>query len=329
MRTFFFSIFTLLTICASASDSKKLTFADISSSTLKPVGITALRSMDDGEHFTAISADRYSIVKYRYLDGVAVDTIFNASKVKPTFKVTSYTLSSDEKLILLPSQIDKIYRHSSSAYNWIYDRTTTQMTPLSASGKQQAATFAPNGNMVAFVRKRNLFIADLISKTETQVTIDGHLGTIINGICDWVYEEEFGFERAFEWNPASNAIAYYRFDETKVKNYPMPTYNGELYPENLVFKYPKAGEDNSIVQIKVFQLATGAQTSVNVGFNSDQYIPRIEWTGRGDELAVHRVNRLQNQYDLLLCNSVTGLSHSTYSESSPRYVERKIGRAHV
>lgn len=319
-----FLLFSLTSLGLSqpAYGQKSLNFSDIASGKFRPKGITALRSMADGQHFTAISDSAYAIVRYRYVDGVAVDTIFNAKSVRPTFKIRSYELSADEKLILLPDQIEGIFRHSRAAYNWIFDRTTGRMSPLSAAGKQQAATFSPDGRMVAFVRGRNIYVTDLATAAEKQVTADGEAGAIINGVTDWVYEEEFGYERAFEWCPSSDAIAYYRFDETKVKSYPMPTFNGKLYPDNVTFKYPKAGQDNSIVQIRVYNISSGRHTPINVGDNSDQYIPAIEWTGRSGELAVHRLNRLQNNYELLLCNAITGFATPVYSESSPRYIER-------
>lgn len=323
MKRILYTILLAVSLTATGADSlRTLRFSDIDAGKFRAHGITALRSMADGEHFTAITSGGHAIVKYRYSDGMAVDTVINVERVKPLFKISSYTFSSDEKLIMLPAGIDPIFRHSRSAYNWIYDRTTDKMTPLSSGGKQQAATFSPDGTKAAFVRSRNLFVVDLPTRREQKVTVDGVDGEVINGVCDWVYEEEYGFERAYEWSGASDAIAYYRFDESRVKNYPMPVYGGKLYPDNVTFKYPKAGEENSVVQIKVYRVATGESTSINIGDNTDQYIPRIEWTGRSGELAVHRLNRLQNQYDLLFCDAMTGRSRTVYSESSPRYVER-------
>lgn len=323
MKRILYTILLAISLTATGADSlRTLRFSDIDGGKFRVRGITALRSMADGEHFTAITAEGQAIVKYRYADGAAVDTVINMRRVKPSFRISDYAFSKDEKLIMLPSQVDAIFRHSRLAYNWIYDCTTGKMTPLSSGGKQQAATFSPDGTKAAFVRERNLFVVDLPTLKEQKATIDGVDGEVINGVCDWVYEEEYGFERAYEWSGASDAIAYYRFDESRVKNYPMPVYGGKLYPDNVTFKYPKAGEDNSVVQIKVYRVATGESTSINIGDNADQYIPRIEWTGRSGELAVHRLNRLQNQYDLLFCDAMTGRSRTVYSESSPRYVER-------
>lgn len=193
---------------------------------------------------------------------------------------------------------------------------------MSKLGKQQVATLSPDGRKGAFVRDNNIYIADLISGKEKQITADGKAGEIINGLSDWVYEEEFGFDQAYQWSPSSDAIAFYRFDESAVPYYSMNTFNGLLYPVNQNFKYPKAGQRNSFVQIKVFSLASGATIPVEVGANLDQYIPLIQWTPRANCLAVHRVNRLQNSYQMLYADATTGKSRVIYNEESDRYVDR-------
>lgn len=325
MRTILTTILATISIAATAQTKQPITYDQIQNGTFAARSISGLRSSVDGEHYTAITPDRHSIVKYRYDTGEAIDTLFSNIGMFPSFAIPDYSLSADENLVMLPAAIEPIYRHSFKAENWIYDRSTKTFTQLSPAGKQMSATFSPDGRRVAFVRDNNLFVVDLINKTESKITFDGAAGSVINGQSDWVYEEEFGFDRAYEWSPSSDAIAYYRFDESKVENYYMPVFKGATYPENRTFKYPKAGEVNATVSIRVYNLATASHSIVNVGDNIDQYIPRIEWTGRTGELVVHRVNRAQNHYDMLLCDIPLNSVRVLYSEESQRYVDRIDG----
>ncbi len=317
-----------MTLSANVASAQQQTvhFEDIAKGEFRSEGVYGLRSMADGEHFTAITPDGDAIVKYRYVDGDAVDTLFTTKGQTPEFKIESYDFSADETLIMLPVGIDHIYRHSFSADNWIYNTQTKELKELSKGGKQQIATFSPDGTKAAFVRSNNLYIVDLVSGKETQATIDGEKNCIINGLCDWVYEEEFGFDRAYQWNMSSDAIAYYRFDERNVKQYYMPVFGGELYPENKSFKYPKAGEENSAVSIRIYNLNNGKSDIIDeVSKDKDGYFPRIEWTGRADELAVHKVNREQNKYELILCNTTLRTAIPIFTETSDRYIDRIDG----
>ncbi len=327
MRKLILTVCTVLlgsvALFAQNDELKEVGYDQISNGAFSAKGVAGLRSMSDGEHFSAISGDKNAIVRYRYSDGEAVDTIFSNKGVLPSFPISRYAFSADENLIMLTTAIEPIYRHSYKAENWIYDRAKKSMTQLSSAGKQQVATFSPDGNKAAFVRDNNLYVVDLINSNERQITSDGVFGSIINGLCDWVYEEEYGFDRAYEWSPSSEAIAYYRFDESNVKKYHMPVYNTQLYPDDMSFKYPKAGEENSSVSIRVFNLAAGAYTVIDeVTPTNDGYFPRIEWSGRKDELAIHKVNRLQNHYDLMLYNTALKNLTTVFSEVSERYIDR-------
>lgn len=315
-------LFSALTLSVSAQNAEKreITYQDISQQKFASQSISGLHPMNDGEHYSAKRGQ--AVVRYSYQSGQAVDTLFDASKCTPLLKFDSYTLSQDESVILLATQTESIYRHSSKAAYWIYDCVSGSLKPLSKHDKQQEATISPDGRKAAFVRDNNLYIVDLSSGQEKQITSDGVKGQIINGIPDWVYEEEYGFSRAYHWSPSSDAIAFYRFDEKDVKSYSMDVFKNELYPQCASFKYPKAGETNSIVQIKVYRVNTGVTTDVDLGSETDQYIPHIEWTGRASELAIHRLNRLQNKYELLFANSILGASRVIYTEISPRYIER-------
>lgn len=288
--------------------------------------IVGINSMKDGEHYTLLiaSGTNQYIVKYSYKTGNAVDTLFDrikASRNQSSIpKVESYKFSADESQLLFSTEEEKIYRHSYKSNYIVYQIKDKNWFLLSPKEKQQLASFSPDGKSIAFVRQNNLFVVDLISKNETQITTDGEKNKIINGVCDWVYEEEFAFDKAYEWSPNSKKIAFYRFNETEVKEFGMATY-GTLYPGNNTFKYPKAGEKNSEVAILIYDFAAKKITNADLGTEVDQYIPRIKWTSDPELLSCQRLNRLQNKLDLLIVDSKTGISKLILSENSPTYIE--------
>ena len=292
------------------------TYDDMARGMFAQRSVYGLRSMKDGEHYTTQIQGK--IIRNSYRTGEAVETIFESPE---GFFFTSYEFSADERKILLTTDTEPIYRHSFRAEYCVYDRDTKQIQPLSPNGKQQSAALSPDGKKVAFVRDNNLFYVTLDTMGEVQVTTDGLFNHILNGIPDWVYEEEFGFSRAFEWSPTSDRIAFLRFDESRVKQYHMNMFQNQLYPTDYVFKYPKAGEDNSIVTVHTYELNNGQAYRMNIGAETDQYIPRIKWIPDG-RLAIYRVNRLQNHFEMLLADAVTGDSKVVFEERNERYVER-------
>ncbi len=314
------------------SSKKDVTLEDICKKhTFYPHSVYGLRSMNDGEHYTTLEERNTKIVEYSYKTGDIVKTILNlavldTSKLKYT---VDYTFSNDESKILLYTNRKRIYRRSFTANYFIWDSKTNTITSLSDKKKQQLASFSPDGNKIAFVQKNNIFIKDLITGTETQITKDGKFNFIINGAPDWVYEEEFEFNRAFAWSPDSKNLAYMKFDESKVKMFNMTIFEGShpehkenaLYPENYAFKYPKAGEDNSVVSVNVYNLNTGKTKTMDVGTEKDQYIPRIKWTNMPDKLAILRLNRLQNKLEILIANPNTGKSKIIYTDKNKYYVD--------
>jgi len=281
--------------------------------------VSGLRSMLDGEHFTTLRNNR-KITKFSYKTGEAIEILFNT--IENDFKIEDYTFSSDESKILLAVNAEYIYRRSYVADYYIFDIVSKDLKKLSANGKQKYASFSPNSLKVAFVRDNNIFISDLQSDNEKQITFDGKFNFIINGGTDWVYEEEFTFTRAFFWSPNGDNIAYYKFNETDVKIFNMTKYNEDLYPENYAFKYPKAGEKNSIVSIHVYSLDNGHTQKIDIGSETDQYIPRIKWTTIKNKLAVIRENRLQNHIEILIADAISGKSKIIYSEKNKFYIER-------
>jgi len=311
-------------VCFSQDSKKQITLDEIwHQYKFYPKSVHGIHSLPDGEHFAMIKDG--SLIVYDYKTGDSVGVLLEKEKLIPEgadkpIRLTSYQMSSDGKKFLIPAETEQIYRHSKKSVFYVYDKEKEQITKLSPEGKQRLATFDPTGEKVAFVRENNLFIKDLNSGKETQVTFDGEKNKIINGTCDWVYEEEFGFTKGFFWSPDGTKIAFYRFDESRVKEYTL-TFYGSLYPKLYTYKYPKAGEDNSVVTIHVYDLEGGNTTTMDTGKETDIYLPRIKWTSDPGFLAVERLNRLQNHLDILLADVRSGKTRILYKEDNPYYID--------
>jgi dipeptidyl-peptidase 4 len=324
-----FNTITLLVLVLATStlsaQQKHYTIEDLwKHFTFRTSGISDIRSMNDGKHFTVL--DENCIIRYVYETGMIADTLLNGNLLSDEqgemLGIQEYEFSADESKLLIGTNLRPIYRHSTSGYFYIYDRPQQTLKPLSSEemGRQRLAEFSPDGSKVAFVRNNNLFLKDLTSGREQAITSDGENNAIINGTCDWVYEEEFSFTKGFQWSPSGRYIAFYRFDESMVKEFTM-TYHGPLYPREVRYKYPKAGEDNSLVTIHAFDLQNGTKIKMDVGSENDQYIPRIKWTSSDQSIAILRLNRLQNHLEVLLGNPSTGNSRVFYEEKSEYYVD--------
>lgn len=325
MRKLLAAVLTIATFFGAVSaQTKKITLEDIwMRSTFRPNGISSIRSMQDGEHYCVLT--RSGIEKYSYKTGEKVGVVCAFSdpmrkKVRPMPPIESYEFSADEQKILLSAEFEPIYRHSGVSTYYIYNVADGEMECITRGGKQRLTTFSPDGKMVAYVRDNNLYVMALGSQKETAVTTDGKFNEIINGTTDWVYEEEFGITQGFYWSPDSKKIAFYRFDESKVKQYSMQMW-GELYPENYTYKYPKAGEDNSVVDVMVYDLESQKTMKLNIGSQNDQYMPRMQWTQDPNTLAMMRMNRLQDKMELLLADATTGAIRTLYVEEDDAYVE--------
>ncbi|MBN2638290.1 MAG: S9 family peptidase [Bacteroidales bacterium] len=291
--------------------------------TFSPKMVYGVFSLNNGKQYTRIVNN--NIVVYDYKTGDSVRTLVYGKDLVPEgktepIKFYSFSVNKEENKFIFPTEVEHIYRHSRRSYDYIWDAQTKELTPLSDKGKQRLADFSPDGSKVAFVRENNIYLKDLNSGKETEITNDGKINAIINGTCDWVYEEEFSFTKAFFWSPDGSKIAFYKFNETNVKQYTLPFY-GTLYPEEYTYKYPVAGEANSIVQIYVYDLKTGKTTKMDVGSNTDQYIPRVKWTLNSNFLAIERLNRLQNHLEVLLADANSGNSHVVYNETNKYYID--------
>ena len=262
---------------------------------------------------------------YSFATGMVTDTIALGKKLVPVdssgvISPENFVLSSDEERVLFETEPEAIYRHSSLSSWFVYNRITGQLKPVSNGGKQQVPAFSPDNNKIAFVRSNNIFYRDLITGKEIQVTTDGQQNIIINGIADWVYQEEFAFVQAYQWSPDGKYIAYYRFDESEVPEYTVQYFTG-LYPENYTYKYPKVGEKNAVVSIHIYEVASGNQVKVDLGTETNQYVPRIKWTLDATTLCVFRMNRWQNTLELLLADVTSGKTKLMYKEVNDRCLE--------
>jgi dipeptidyl-peptidase-4 len=326
MKKLFFLLIAsiLLTPGFVVSQQKEITLKDIwGSRQFYPKGVHDLTPMNDGETYSMLNGD--SINVYDFETGNYVSTLAIGKEMIPpgdtaAIGLSDYTFSKDEKKLLIATATDYIYRYSSASEFYVWDITGKKLSRLSLGGKQRLATFSPDGTKVAFVRDNNLIVSDLSNNTEVQVTNDGKQNEIINGTTDWVYEEEFAITQGFEWSPDGTRIVFYRFDESQVPEFSMVEW-GELYPTVTKFKYPKAGEVNSIVTVNVYDVNSQQITPVDLGPETDQYIPRVMWTKDPGKLLVVRLNRLQNEMVVLMADAITGKTELVYNETNPYYID--------
>ena len=317
-----FLVFGMLS--ASAQEKKNFELEDLyQRGTFYAKSVRGMNSMKDGKTYASFEKGQLNI--YNYQSGKLEKTLFGIADLtlhpdSLPIGLQNYELSANEDKMLCLTDMESIYRHSFHANYFVYDFNTKKLQPLSANGKQRLATFSPDATKVAFMRDNNLFIKDLNSGKEMQFTNDGLYNHIINGAPDWVYEEEFSFSQGFYWSPDSKKIAYMKFDESNVREFQMEEFEG-LYPDWYSFKYPKAGEDNSIVEIYVYDLESGKTVKMDTGKETDIYLPRIAWTKDANVLAIQRLNRHQNHLEILAANATTGQSRVFYDETNDYYID--------
>ncbi|MCC7331156.1 MAG: S9 family peptidase [Flavobacteriales bacterium] len=283
-----------------------------------------IRSLKDGLHYTELdrTEDGYELTKYSYLKPDFSEVIVKESELKKlnnNISFDGYSFNGDESKVLISSEEEGIYRYSSKAFYYIYDTKAKTLTSLSSQEKIMYADFSPNSKEVAYVKNNNLCFYDLTTGVETAITSDGKTNSIINGASDWVYEEELTLVKAFQWSPDGSKIAFYKFNESNVKEWNMEIYNN-LYPEQQRFKYPKAGEENSKVEIYVYDVKTKSTTKMNIP-TTYEYISRINWSNDSKNLAIQTINRLQNHLTVHFVDVVSNNSRVLYEEKDERYVE--------
>lgn len=328
----FFTLLLLAIFVTGIQAQQKVTLRDIAQGTYRAQGISGLKPMLDGEHYTQISSDHKRIVKYSFKTGEEVGTLFDVTTARDCDlkSFDDYILSPDEKLILIQTETKPIYRHSFTAVYYIYNVKNNKMEPLSNNGPQQVPLFSPDGNQIAFVRNNNIYLVKLLfGNSESQITKDGEYNHVLNGIPDWVYEEEFSFNRAFDFSADSKMIAYVRFDESAVPMFSFPWYKGlapektsyATYPGAYEYKYPKAGEVNSKVSVHTYDIKSHVTRKMDLQIDSDGYIPRIKFTSDPEKLAIMTLNRHQNRLDLYMANPRSGLCKVAIRDEAEQYIK--------
>jgi len=305
--------------------SKRISLSDVLSGTFRQESEGgAMRPMPDGEHYTSMNGERTMIVKYAYRTGKAVDTLFNVKNAREcTFdNFQDYEISSTGFRILIIREKESIYRRSFRAAVYDYDTRRRLVKPLNESGKKiMIPTFSPDGRMCAYVEDLNIWVKKYDYDTETQVTNDGEKNRIINGVTDWVYEEEFAVTNLMAWSPDSEYLAFVKFDETNVPEYAMAMYGDGYYPYDERFKYPKAGEENSKVTLHTYQMETKDLKTLNVPLKEEFYIPYLRFAAEPTQLAVMTLNRQQNVFNLYHANPKSGIFRLIMKDENKAYID--------
>ena len=306
------------------AQQKNITLEEIYDGTFRMQYLDRLHSMNNGKEYAVLNTDRNTGTKtldvYSYKTGEKVNTLINSSEIDGLDYFIGYTLSADESKALLSTKLRSIYRRSSLGVYYVYDLETKELVQVAEEAIQEP-TFSPDASKVAYGRDNNIYIKDLSSGTTTQVTTDGAKNKVINGITDWVYEEEFAFVRAFDWNADGDKIAFIRFDESEVPEFSMDVFGNELYPSKDTFKYPKAGETNATVSLHIYDVASAETKAVDLSGFQNYYIPRLEWTPEANVLAVQTTNRKQNDINLLFVDGTSAEAKLILSDKDDAYVD--------
>jgi dipeptidyl-peptidase-4 len=314
-----------LFLCFTVVGQQKITIDELYNGTFRAQGMDELQSLKNTNQYTVLNADRQSrsmqIDLYDFATLKKVSTLIDTKSHRElSGGIDSYTFDASEKMILLACNTNQIFRHSFTADYYLYDIANKKLRKL-FDFQVQEPTFSPDGKKIAYAKENNLYVFDLISNKSTPITTDGQKNSIINGITDWVYEEEFAFVKAFDWSADSKKVAYIRFDESQVPEFSMSMFGKELYPMMQTFKYPKAGEKNAVVSLHVYDVNANAVKNVNLGNYKDFYIARMKWTNDANILSAQVLNRHQNNLDLLFIDGNSGVAKVVLNEKDKAYVD--------
>jgi len=280
--------------------------------------------MSDGGHFTVLersaSSNAMEITKYDYASGQKTSVFFSSGNYPDLTGIFDYELSPDEQKILIKTQRQAQYRRSYFAQHFLYDLIDKTLIKIEGPDLQEV-TFSPDGKYLGLVRSNNLYYWIISEQKLVQVTHDGRQNQIINGLTDWVYEEEFGFVQAYQWSRDGDYLAYLRFDESDVPEFSMDVYGQDLYPTQSVFKYPKAGEKNAQVSLHIHQLKGGSTADIDLSPWPYEYIPRMKWSKNPDQLAVQLLNRAQNDLVLLQVDMRENQTRVLLQEHDEAYID--------
>lgn len=320
------------TASAQKVERSPITIEKITNGTYSAEGISGIHPLSDGESFSQLSDDGKRITRSSFKTGEQIGVLFDVDEARGPIKLESidgYIMSPDESRILLRTETEPIYRRTSKANYYVYEVSNKRFTALSDGGKQTSPKFSPDGNVIGFARGNNLFVCKLLyGGAETQVTKDGEWNKIINGIPDWVNEEEFSTSCSFDFSADSEVLAWIRYDESEVPVYAMQMYKGlkptheafDEYPGDYSYKYPVAGARNATVSVMTYELKNRVTRTMDVPLDVDGYIPRIVFTSDPNKLAVVTLNRHQDRMDLYMVNPRSGVSKLTLRESNDRYL---------
>lgn len=320
-------LFLLLMLIPLAANS--LDLRQITSGQFIPDNIRGVTPAADGESYTQLGDDGKTISRYSFKTGKVLETLFDAANTKVEY-ISGYIMSPDGKRILIETNRKSIYRHSFTADYYIYTIASRKMVPLSDHGAQQTPLFSPDGTMIAFVRENNIFLIKLLyDNAESQVTKDGKKNEVINGIPDWVNEEEFGHSRAMVFTADSKQLVWVRYDERAVCQYSMPLYKGlkpernefTEYPGAYTYKYPIAGADNSKCSVWSFDIASRQTRQLQVPLDTDGYIPRLKSTHEAQKVLVMTMNRHQDCLRVYTANPLSTVCQLLIEDKTPKYIK--------
>lgn len=323
MRKCIFIFITVLTSFLSFAQ-KQITLEDVWSGQFTNKRLNAINSLKNSNEYSVLEYDRTNntnkINLYDFVNQKLTRTIFNGNEIKAIKGLDSYTFDKAEMQLLLATNSESIFRRSYTANFYVYNIATKKIIPV-ADYPIQEPTFSNDGSKVAYVYQNNIYVFNIATQQHTQVTTDGKINEVINGITDWVYEEEFGFVRAFDWSADDSYIAYIRFDETDVPRFSMDIYSKQLYPSQSVFKYPKAGEKNADVSLHIYEVENKSTKTIDLSNYHDFYIARLQWTNDNNILSAQVLNRHQNNLDLLFIDAKTGVKKVVLNETDKAYVD--------
>jgi len=324
----------MLLATSNVSADNKITLKDVTGKTFTPKYITGVDPIKGTDRYASISNDGRQIIEYAFKTGNQTRVLFDIANThgESIKQLDGYTLSPDGKRMLIQTNTHKIYRRSFTADYYIYTIQSRKLEKLSTGGPQQIPTWSPDGNQIAFVRDNNIFLVKLLyDNAESQITKDGKFNEIINGVPDWVYEEEFSTNRSLCFTADSRMLCWIKYDERKVKEYSLQLFMGshptmkanEVYPGTYTYKYPKAGEDNSIVSVWSYEIQTHKTNRLQVPLEGDGYIPRIKSTNDANRIIVFTMNRHQDVLNLYAVNPRTTLLQLLIKEQGDKYVKEE------
>lgn len=324
MKQILFLVISLLSFGLQAQKSNNVTLEDIVGGKYRPKTLGQIQALPDGEHYTMLSEDGSSILKYSYKTGKMVEVLLDLKKAREATITTmeGYMIASTGFRIVVWNKSEPVYRRSWQADLYDYDVRRNLIKPLTDQpGKIMLPTFSPDGRMCSFVRDNNIWLKKFDFDTESQVTKDGEFNKILNGLSDWVYEEEFEVVNRMAWSPDSKILAFVKSDESEVKTYAMQVFDKTLYPGFYNYKYPKAGTPNSTVSVHAYNVDTKDIKKLELPIEADSYIPRIVFTNNPDQLAIMCLNRQQNVFSLYYANPKSTVCKMILKDESATYID--------